>query len=125
MRPLFKILLSVLAVLLIALYIVLNPRPDRPTGALSQQNYRRGPHEISHQSIDWVDTSRPTAANGNYKGSNSREFKGRIWFPTDKEGGPFPLLIYSHGSRIPRIKPAMCPFSSIKCSRAASSRRTC
>jgi pimeloyl-ACP methyl ester carboxylesterase len=97
MRPLFKIVLSVLAVLLIALYIVFNPRPDRPAGALSQQYYRRGPHEISHQSIDWVDTSRPTAANGDYKGSSSREFKGRIWFPTDKEGGPFPLLIYSHG----------------------------
>jgi pimeloyl-ACP methyl ester carboxylesterase len=97
MRPLFKILLSLLAVLLIALYVALNPRPDRPSGALSQQNYRRGPHEVSHQTIDWVDTSRPTAANGDFKGRDSRELKGRIWFPSDRQGGPYPLLIYSHG----------------------------
>jgi len=97
MRPLFKILLGLLAILLIAIYIVLNPPLDRPSGALSKQNYRRGPHEVSHQSIDWVDTSRPTRANGDFKGSNSRELKGRIWFPTDRASGPYPLLIYSHG----------------------------
>jgi pimeloyl-ACP methyl ester carboxylesterase len=97
MRPLFKILLGLLAILLFGIYIVLNPPLDRPSGALSQQNYRRGPHEVSHQSIDWVDTSRPTMANGDFKGSSSRELKGRIWFPTDKQGAPYPLLVYSHG----------------------------
>jgi predicted dienelactone hydrolase len=97
MRPFFKISLAVLAVLFIAVYIALNPPRSVPTGALSQQNYRRGPHHVSHQSISWVDTSRSTMANHDFKGSGSRELRGRIWFPTDKEGAPYPLVVYSHG----------------------------
>jgi len=97
MRPLFKISLALLAVLLFAVYIALNPPKDVPTGALSQEFYRRGPHEVSHQSISWVDTSRPTMPNRDFKGRDSRELKGRIWFPTDREGAPYPLVIYSHG----------------------------
>jgi predicted dienelactone hydrolase len=97
MRPLFKIFLTLLAVLLFAVYIALNPPKDVPTGALSQEFYRRGPHKVSHQSISWVDTSRPTMPNLDFKGRDSRELKGRIWFPTDREGAPYPLVIYSHG----------------------------
>jgi pimeloyl-ACP methyl ester carboxylesterase len=97
MRLLFKILLALLAVLLIGGYIALNPPLDKPAGALSHQYYRRGPHRVSYQSISWTDTSRPTMANRDFKGSGSREFKGRIWFPTDKEGAPYPLVVYSHG----------------------------
>jgi pimeloyl-ACP methyl ester carboxylesterase len=97
MRPLFKVSLALLAVLLIVVYVALNPPRDVPTGALSQEFYRRGPHEVSHQSITWVDTSRPTMPNRDFKGRDSRELKGRIWFPTDKEGAPYPLVIYSHG----------------------------
>jgi predicted dienelactone hydrolase len=97
MRPLIRAALILLAALLVALYIVVNPPLAKPAGALSQENYRRGPHKVSQQAITWVDTARPTAANRDYKGSGSREFKGRIWFPTDKEGAPYPLLIYSHG----------------------------
>jgi pimeloyl-ACP methyl ester carboxylesterase len=89
--------LALLAVLLIVVYVALNPPRDVPTGALSQEFYRRGPHKVSHQSIAWVDTSRPTMANRDFKGRDSRELKGRIWFPTDKEGAPYPLVIYSHG----------------------------
>ena len=97
MRPLFKISLALLAVLLIAVYIALNPPLNVPAGALSQQNYRRGAHRVTHQSISWADTSRATMANRDFKGRGSRELKGRIWFPTDKEGAPYPLVIYSHG----------------------------
>jgi pimeloyl-ACP methyl ester carboxylesterase len=97
MRPLFKISLGVLAVLLIAVYVALNPPRAVPAGALSQEFYRRGPLKVSHQSITWVDTSRPTPANRDFKGRDSRELNGRIWFPTDKEGAPYPLVIYSHG----------------------------
>jgi pimeloyl-ACP methyl ester carboxylesterase len=97
MRLLFKAALTLAAALLVAVYVVVNPPSARPAGALSQENYRRGPHQVSHQSITWVDTSRPTMANRDFKGSGSREFKGRIWFPTDKENAPYPLLIYSHG----------------------------
>jgi pimeloyl-ACP methyl ester carboxylesterase len=97
MRPLSKILLSLLAVLVIGIYVLLNPPLDVPTGALSQQMYKRGPHQVSYQPIDWTDNSRPTMANHGFKGSASRELKGRIWFPVDKQGAPYPLVVYSHG----------------------------
>lgn len=44
-----------------------------------------------------MDTSRSTMPNRDFKGRDSRELKGRIWFPADKEGAPFPLVVYSHG----------------------------
>lgn len=97
MRPLFKILLGLLAALIIVIYIVLNPPLSVPSGALSRENYRRGTHEVSHQSISWVDSSRPTMASHDFKGHATRELKGRIWFPTDKVGAPYPLVVYSHG----------------------------
>src|SRR5271167_5151876 len=97
MRALSKILLSLLAVVVIVAYILMNPPLAVPGGALSQQIYKRGPHQVSTQPIDWTDTSRPTMANHTFKGSASRELKGRIWFPADKQGAPYPLVIYSHG----------------------------
>jgi predicted dienelactone hydrolase len=97
MRLLFKAALTLVIALAVVAYVLMHPPAARPDGALSQENYRRGSHKVSHQSITWVDTSRPTMANGNFKGSASREFKGRIWFPTDNHGGPYPLLIYCHG----------------------------
>lgn len=97
MRPIFKVSLAVLGILLIAVYVALNPPLNVPTGALSQQIYRRGPHQVTHQSISWVDTSRSTMPNRDFKGGDSRELKGRIWFPADKEGAPYPLVVYAHG----------------------------
>jgi pimeloyl-ACP methyl ester carboxylesterase len=97
MRPIFKVSLALLGILLIAVYVALNPPLDVPTGALSQQIYRRGPHHVTHQSISWMDTSRSTMPNRDFKGRDSRELKGRIWFPADKEGAPYPLVVYSHG----------------------------
>jgi dienelactone hydrolase len=97
MKPLSKILLSLLAVVVIGVYILLNPPLDEPAGALSRQLYKRGPHQVSYQPIDWTDTSRPTMANHAFKGSASRELKGRIWMPADKQGAPYPLVLYSHG----------------------------
>ena len=97
MRLPFRVSLAVLAMLLIAVYVALNPPLDVPAGTLSQQIYRRGPHKVSHQSISWVDTSRSTMPNRDFKGRDSRELEGRIWFPTDKEGAPYPLVIYGHG----------------------------
>jgi pimeloyl-ACP methyl ester carboxylesterase len=97
MRLLFKILLALFVVLLIGGYIALNPPLDKPAGILSHQIYRRGLHKVSYQSISWTDMSRPTMANRDFKGRGSREFKGRIWFPADKDGAPYPLVVYSHG----------------------------
>src|SRR5271165_395436 len=97
MRLWSKILVSLLAVLVIGIYVLLNPPLDVPAGALSERLYKRGPHQVAYEPIDWTDTSRSTAANHDFKGSASRELKGRIWLPADREGAPYPLVIYSHG----------------------------
>jgi predicted dienelactone hydrolase len=97
MKTLLKIALSLLVVLIIAVYIVVNPRRDTPAGVLSHQYYAQGPHQVMHESIDLVDATRPTMANHEFKGSASRNLKGRIWFPADKQGAPYPLVVYSHG----------------------------
>src|SRR5271168_189042 len=97
MKPLTKIFLSLLALLIIGAYFALHPPLDEPAGALSRQMYRRGPHKVSHQPISWMDSSRPTMANRDFKGSGSRELKGGIWLPGDKQGAPYPLVVYSHG----------------------------
>src|SRR5271167_1711018 len=97
MRRLIKISLVVLGALLIAILIVANPALDVPAGALSQKYYQPGPHKIETQSLSWTDPNRPTMANHDFKGRESRELKGRMWFPADKAGAPYPLLVYSHG----------------------------
>jgi pimeloyl-ACP methyl ester carboxylesterase len=97
MRPVSRVLLALFGVLLVGGYIVLNPPLDVPTGEQSHKNYQRGPHRVSHQSVTWTDTSRPTMANGDFKGLGLRKFKGRIWFPEDNAGAPYPLVVYSHG----------------------------
>jgi len=97
MKALTKIILVLVALAIAGVYVVLNPPLEQPAGTLSRQMYRRGPHEVSHQPIDWMDTSRATMANHDFKGSGSRELKGRIWLPAGKEGAPYPLVIYSHG----------------------------
>ncbi|MGO9935710.1 MAG: alpha/beta hydrolase family protein [Steroidobacteraceae bacterium] len=97
MKWLIRISLGLLGVLAIGIYIVLNPPLDAPAGALSYQLYRRGPHAVTHLPISWVDPARPTAANHRFKGRESRELKGEIWLPADREGAPYPLVVYSHG----------------------------
>jgi predicted dienelactone hydrolase len=97
MRRFFKITLGLLAVLVVAVLVVANPPMDAPAGALSQRYYQRGPHKVAYHSISWVDTSRSTMANHDFNGRASRELTGRIWLPADKEGAPYPLVIYSHG----------------------------
>jgi len=97
MRRLLKLAVFLLVVLVIAILFVANPALDVPAGALSQKYYLPGPHKIATHPIDWTDSSRPTMANHDFKGRDSRELKGRIWLPADKNGAPYPLVVYSHG----------------------------
>ena len=97
MRRLTKISLLLLGVLVIAILIVANPALDVPAGALSQKYYLPGNHKIATLSVSWTDPSRPTMANHDFKGRESRELKGRIWLPADKKDAPYPLVVYSHG----------------------------
>ncbi len=67
-----------------------------PEGSESAARLAPGPHPVGNVELEWVDTSRPTAANGDYPGSPERSFQVALWFP---EGAPgeHPLAVYSHG----------------------------
>jgi len=71
---------------------------------------RRGPYGVGVKTMTFVDTSRPTAANGTYTGAPERTLVTNIWYPTDPSlisqipdaplaEGPqaFPLLLRAHG----------------------------
>jgi predicted dienelactone hydrolase len=66
---------------------------------------------VGARSFDWVDPSRPTPANGNYRGHNGRELVTTIWYPAqgaassvvhwgatpDSARGPYPVVLFAHG----------------------------
>src|SRR5581483_11991547 len=71
-----------------------------------------GPYAVGVLTLEFVDTSRPTAANGTYAGSNERRLVTEVWYPAqadrtapdavrdatiDASGGPYPLVVFAHG----------------------------
>ncbi|MEM1113524.1 MAG: hypothetical protein AAGI11_16535 [Pseudomonadota bacterium] len=92
--------LVVLAILLLGSCAVLNlgkqPEPF-PDGSASLERLAPGPLAITSRAETFVDSSRPTQANGDFAGSDERTLSGRVWHPADKAEGPFPLVVYSHG----------------------------
>jgi predicted dienelactone hydrolase len=64
-----------------------------------------GPHAVGELTFTFVDTSRPTMANGTYAGAPTRTLVTEVWFPVASPGdsvidaahGPYPLIIHSHG----------------------------
>lgn len=98
----FKVLLAAGALLvglpLVALgfaWIRTEPQP-LPEGSESARRLAPGPHSVGHVELEWVDSSRPTPANGDYPGSPERALRVALWYP---EGVPgrHPLVVYSHG----------------------------
>ncbi len=68
----------------------------------------RGPFAVASMDLEFVDTSRTTAANRDFGGAAERRLAVRVWYPVDAglagtespapaSGGPFPLLGYAHG----------------------------
>ncbi len=67
-----------------------------------------GSYGIGYSTFTFVDTSRPTPANHDYAGDDKRTLVVDIWYPAhatspmrdapvDTGGGPFPLILHSHG----------------------------
>jgi len=69
-----------------------------------------GPYLVGSRTLDLVDTSRATPANGSYPGSPERLLPAIVWYPlgaataegAETDGspsidGPFPLIGYAHG----------------------------
>jgi dienelactone hydrolase len=67
-----------------------------PEGSESAARLAAGPHPVGNVELEWVDASRPTAANGDYPGSPERSFQVALWYPEGVRG-EHPLAVYSHG----------------------------
>jgi dienelactone hydrolase len=92
--------LIVLSVLLMGSCAVLNlgnyPEPFA-VGSESEQRLAPGPRQVVSHEATFIDTVRPTQANGSYAGDDKRTLKGRVWYPSNNIAGPYPLVVYSHG----------------------------
>jgi predicted dienelactone hydrolase len=67
-----------------------------PTGSESAARLAPGPHRVALVEREWVDASRPTAANGDQPRAPERRFRVALWYP-EGAGGSHPLAVYSHG----------------------------
>ncbi len=64
-----------------------------------------GPYTVGNRTLELVDTSRPTPANGSFPGAPERRLPTRVWYPSAPAGvepppaadGPFPLVGWAHG----------------------------
>lgn len=100
MRKLLKILALLVLAPLVLLGVVLavgkQPEP-LPTESVSAQRLAPGPYEVVQFDETLVDSSRPSPAHGSFEGSPERELVATVWHPASREGGAFPLIVYSHG----------------------------
>lgn len=72
------------------------PKPF-PVDSISNSILQPGVLETSSFKETFIDTSRPTAANGDYPGDSVRHMEGKVWHPVSNSQGPYPLIVYSHG----------------------------
>lgn len=91
----FAVLVALCAVVLAVAWIRTGPG-TLPEGSTSAARLAPGPYTVGSSEFQWIDASRPTAANGEYPGSPERSFRVVVWYPEEAEG-EHPLLVYSHG----------------------------
>ncbi|MEQ8265152.1 hypothetical protein [Pseudohaliea sp.] len=92
-----KLLLAILLLpaLAVAGLLALNNPEPLPAASESARRLADGPLPVARLPLELADRSRPTDANGDFPGAPARQLEGHLWYPT--EGGPYPLLVYSHG----------------------------
>jgi dienelactone hydrolase len=87
------------------------PAPTTTTSTLPPLILPKVVLRVGVRSYDWIDTSRPTPANGNYRARNNRELVTTIWYPAvgapspytfrgalpDRAHGPYPIVLFAHG----------------------------
>lgn len=78
-----------------ATYLLTMPESP-PDGSASQAWLQRGPQQVATAEMEFVDSTRETAANGDAPRLASRTFPTTLWYPADGSGN-YPLLIHSHG----------------------------
>jgi predicted dienelactone hydrolase len=96
----FLLVMLVLALLLLVSGAVLKNGKQAevfPAGSQSEALLQPGPMQVLQQELVLVDERRATRANGDYAGDSKRRLEGMVWRPASTAGGPFPLVVYSHG----------------------------
>jgi predicted dienelactone hydrolase len=66
-------------------------------GSASAARLHPGPLAVQTLELRLTDSSRPTAANGDYPGAGERVLDASLWYPAAADTAPYPLLVYSHG----------------------------
>ena len=99
MKKLLLVLGVAVALLLISGAVLVTGKQAAPFASdlESSRWLQRGPLEVHSHEESFIDTSRPTNPNGDFAGAPQRQLDGIVWHPASKEGGPFPLVVYSHG----------------------------
>jgi predicted dienelactone hydrolase len=80
------------------------------SAAVIRDTVAAGPYSVGVTTIELVDDSRPTEANHEYPGSDTRTLPVEVWYPADATGAdpvrdapldtadaPYPLIVFSHG----------------------------
>jgi predicted dienelactone hydrolase len=88
-------LVLVLSAVLGVAFLASAPEPPA-AGSESARRLAPGPLPVGSSDHVFVDTSRPTDANGDFPGAQERRLEATLWYPAGKPG-PHPLLVYSHG----------------------------
>lgn len=83
-----------------------------PRGATTfEEATERGAYGVGVTTIELVDESRPTDANGSFPGADERRLTVEVWYPADPSaqapeerdaalsdtGAPYPLIVFAHG----------------------------
>ena len=90
------------------------PAPSETTPPYTYERaINPGPYPVGSTSLDLVDTSRPTMANGDVPASGERSLPTEVWYPAAAasrdaqpatDGGPYPLIVWAHGfSSLPQL----------------------
>ncbi|HZP56393.1 MAG TPA: dienelactone hydrolase family protein [Dehalococcoidia bacterium] len=94
------------------------PAPRVPPAASWEAATQPGPFAVGVTTVEVVDTSRPTAANGSFPGSPERRMKVEVWYPAvpdasradgrdltlDASDAPYPLIVFAHGFTASRVQ---------------------
>ncbi len=99
-----------------------DPEPTPTATAVPVASYGDGgPHGVGVTTLELVDTTRPTAATGDFSGSAERKMPVEIWYPTAwtesdveevrdaalyADAGPYPLIVFAHGFSASRAQSA-------------------
>ncbi len=82
--------------------------PDlRATAYGGDRHEQPGPYPVGRVNLRLRDDARPTPENGRFRGLPYRQLNTSVWYPAQRglrrgsrplaAGGPFPLILYSHG----------------------------